>query len=77
MAKEIQTYTDDDLCAATPPLEANKMLTSMAVTEGIGSESDRPREGMKIDSIEVRRAYLYAEALRNIYVELPHEDAEE
>ena len=29
---------------------------------------------MKLDFIDVRRAYFYAEAARNIYIELPEED---
>ena len=44
VAEEINTYKDDDLFAAPPPLEAKKMLMSMAVTEGIGYERGRPRE---------------------------------
>ena len=36
VAKEIKTSKREDLFAATPPLEAKKMLFSMAVTEGIG-----------------------------------------
>ena len=36
VAKEIKTYNRDDLFAATPPLEALKMLFSMAMTERVG-----------------------------------------
>ena len=32
---------------------------------------------MKLDFIDVRRAYFYAEAARYIYIELPKEDHEE
>eukprot|EP00974_Lingulodinium_polyedra_P010180 977891-Lingulodinium_polyedra.AAC.1 len=38
VAKEIKTHRNDELFAATPPLEAKKMLMSMAMTEGIGYE---------------------------------------
>ena len=48
----------EDLFAATPPLEAKKMLFSMAVTEGIGHHSGNPEEGMKIDFIDISRAYF-------------------
>jgi hypothetical protein len=37
VAKEIKKDTREDLFAATPPLEAKKMLFSLAVTEGITS----------------------------------------
>ena len=36
VAKEIKANKREDLFAATPPLEAQKILLSMAVTEGIG-----------------------------------------
>ena len=36
VAQEVNTDRRDDLFAATPPLEAKKMLMPMAVTEGIG-----------------------------------------
>ena len=32
---------------------------------------------MKIDFIDVRRAYFHAKATRNIYVKLPEEDKED
>ena len=62
--------------AATPPLEAKKVLFSMAVTKGIGFESNR-MNGMKIDFIDVRRAYFHGPARRKVYIELPEEDWEE
>ena len=62
-----------DLFAATPPLEAKKMLFSMAVTEGIGYQSGNPEEGMKIDFIDISRAYFQADAIREVYVQLPEE----
>ena len=46
VAKEIKKERNDDLFAATPPLEAKKMLMSMAVTEGIGYERGQEREGV-------------------------------
>ena len=36
MAKEIQRDKREDLFAATPPLEALKIILSLALTEGIG-----------------------------------------
>ena len=72
VAKEIKRDKRDDLFAATPPLEAKKMLFSMAVTEGVGA----PVKDKKLDFIDVRRAYFHARARREMYVELPEEDAE-
>ena len=53
------------------------MLMSMAVTEGIGFKVGSKREGMKLDFIDVRRAYFHAKARREVYVALPAEDREE
>ena len=36
VAKELKTDKREDLFAATPPIEALKLLISMAMTEGIG-----------------------------------------
>ena len=66
-----------DLFAATPPLEAKKILFSLAVTEGIGFEAGKKEQGMKLDFIDVRRAYFHAKAIRRVFVELPDEDWEE
>jgi hypothetical protein len=42
----------EDLFAATPPLEAKKILFSMAVTEGVGFNWKEKEKGLKIDFIE-------------------------
>ena len=62
--------------AATPPLEVKKMLFSLAVTEGIGFKGSRDK-GMKLEFIDVRRAYFHSPARRKVYVKLPEEDYEE
>ena len=41
VAKEIKKDNRDDLFAATPPLEALKLLIGMAMTEGIGYEKGK------------------------------------
>ena len=56
VAQEIKMDKREDLFAATPPLEAKKMLLSWAVTEGIGYKEELRQKGMKIDCIDVRRA---------------------
>ena len=77
VAKEIKTDKRDDLFAATPPLEALKLLISMAMTEGIGYEKGREETGMKLEFIDIRRAFFHAPARRKVFVQLPEEDAEE
>ncbi len=77
VAKEIKLYRTLDLFAATPPLEAKTMLFSLAVTSGIGFKKGRHLEGMKVDFVDVRRAYFHADARRQVFVELPAEDMED
>ena len=71
VAQEIKTDKREDLFAATPPLEAKKLLMSLAVTEGIGYRAGKKKKGMRLDFIDVRRAYFHAEARRPVYVRLP------
>ena len=56
VAKEIKMDIRQDLFAATPPLEAKKMLLSLAMTEGIGFEKGKEKQGMCVEFIDVRRA---------------------
>ena len=68
VAKEINTYKDESLFAATPPLEALRVLVSSAATrKGAG------RPDTKILLIDVRKAHLHAEVVREVFVELPPE----
>ena len=48
----------------------------MATTEGIGYTKGYEHEGMKIEFIDIRRAYYQAHARRDLYVQLPAEDSE-
>ena len=66
VGKEFKTYADDALYASTPPLEALRLIMSKAATD------DMDRQLMIND---VRRAYFYAQATRELYVELPAEDS--
>lgn len=61
----------DDLFAATPPLEAKKMLLALATTGGIGFLEDNNRPCMKIEFIDIRRPYYQAHARHELYVQLP------
>lgn len=72
-----QDVYGDDLFAATPPLEAKKLLFSLATTEGIVDPRGKPNLGMKLELIDVRRAYYQSEARKTLYVQLPEGDQEE
>ena len=75
MVKEIKKDKREDLFAATPPIEALRILFSLAVTQGVGYKNHR-YSGMKIDFIDVKKAYLNAKATREIFIQLPDEDHE-
>ena len=76
VAQEFNDHKRDDIFAATPPMEAIKMLLSLNVTEGIGYSGNREL-GMKIDFIDVRRAYYHVIASREVYIALPPGNEEE
>ena len=64
VGKEFRTHAQDLLCASTPPLEALRLIVSQAAT------MDKERHMMIND---VRRAYCYAEATRDLFIQLPEE----
>ena len=70
VAQEIKRDKREDLFAATPPIEAKKILLAFAVTQGVGYQQDR-QQGMRIDFIDVRRAFFHAAARRAVYAQLP------
>ena len=65
VAREINTNKRDDLFAATPPLEALKIILSLITTANKG-------EIIMINDIS--RAFFHAPAKRRVYVHLPNED---
>merc|ERR1711989_3021 len=67
VAKEIKRDKREDLFAATPPLEAKKVLFSLFAC------------GMNfsLDFIDVSRAYFHARARRRVFVELLQRDHEQ
>ena len=67
VGKEFNVGVDPELYAATPPLEALKLLL------GHASSGDGLAHLMLSD---VKRAYFHAKANRELYVELPEEDEE-
>ena len=73
VAKEIKNDSRLDMFAATPPLEAKKFLISRAATSGwLGAKKGH----RKLIFIDIKRAYMYAPEMREIYVELPTQDAD-
>ena len=70
VGREINNKKRLDLFAATPPLEALKMIVSLCAHNQRGSAPYR------IVRIDVRRAYFYAKARRPVFIEIPEEDRE-
>lgn len=65
VAREINRRKRDDLFAATPPLEALKIISSMAASKNKG-------EVIMIN--DVSRAFFHAKAKCEVFVQLPQED---
>ena len=74
-AKGTAKWKDDAMFAATPPLEAVRLLLSDLATRrrAGGRRGSGQRKALFID---VRKAYLHAYVNRDIYVALPPEVAE-
>jgi hypothetical protein len=66
VVKEIATYKSDDFFAATPPLEAFRLLLSLAASSG---------KDTKIEVLDARKAHLHAFADRTVFTQLPPEEA--
>ena len=63
VGKKFNTGVDATLYAATPPLEALKLL--------LGHAASHQDEGLHVMLSDVKRAYFHALAKRELYVELP------
>ena len=53
------------------------LLFSFAVTEGMGYQRGKENYGMKLDFIDIRRAYYHDVARPKIYINLPEGHQEE
>ena len=71
VAKEIKTHSRPDLFAATPPIEHIKYLISRVAS------SEREPRPTRLMVQDVKKAYFFAPATRNVYIELPPEDHQE
>ena len=60
VAKDIKRDKRDDLFAATPPLEALKMVLTLAVTKILR----RKWAKRKIEVIDIKRAFFHAQSKR-------------
>ena len=58
----------DDLFAGTPPLLATKLLISECASRAY------EKEACRLMVLDVKRAFLYGRARRDIYIKLPPED---
>ena len=67
VGREFNVMKDDSLYAATPPLEAMRLVLSDAATQGELGDKE-------VMINDVRRAYFYARTERDVYVRLPDED---
>ena len=76
VAKEMQIYKHLHLFAASPPLDAKKAVCQQPVTEGFGHSQRHPESGMKINFVDIRRAFFQAAAIREVIVELSGDDYE-
>ena len=70
MACEVATYRDDSMFAATPPLEALRLLLSHATEREPRGGTRGPKKVLLMD---VRKAHLHAASEREVYVHLPPE----
>ena len=68
VAKDFAVHRDDSFFAATPPLEALRMLISDMMTE-VGSGAKE----VKMMVLDAKKAHLHAWAERDLYVVLPEE----
>ena len=68
VGRELKMDNRLDLFAATPPLEALRLMCSIC------ANNQDSRDPFRIMSIDVRRAYFYAKAKRPVYIEIPAED---
>ena len=66
VVKEIATYKTDDFFTATPPLEALRLLLSLAASSS---------QDIKVEVLDARKAHLHAFADRTVFTQLPPEEA--
>ena len=68
VGRELKLDNRLDLFAATPPLEALRIICAMC------ANNQARQDPFRIMSVDVRRAYFYAKVTRPVYIEIPVED---
>ena len=68
VGRELNLSDRPDLFAATPPLESLKYVISRCAST---QHRQRPH---RILSVDVSRAYFYAESIRPVFIQIPAED---
>ena len=76
VAKEIRRGPNEEMFAATPPLEAKKCLFSHVMSQYARGRCKKTSDKLKLMFVDVSRAYFYAPSRRPVYVNLPDEDYE-
>ena len=60
----------DEMFAATPPLVASRYLVSRVASQGVGGLGE-----LRLMALDFSKAFLYGDTQREVYIELPDEDA--
>merc|ERR1711884_502121 len=68
VGRELNLQDRPDLFAATPPLERLRYIVSRCAS------AQNLRRSHRILSIDVSRAYFYAESIRPVFIRIPEED---
>ena len=72
---EIRRKGIESIFSATPPLESLRILLARAASEPpVRPCGRRNSDPYKIQLIDVSRAHFYADAVRDVYIQLPAED---
>ena len=70
MCTEVKRRDTESIFAATPPLEATRILLAIAAQESPWNDPDP----ITVTVADVSRAHFYAKATRDVFVRLPEED---
>ena len=72
---EIRKKGIESMFSATPPLESLRILLARAAMESpVTAGGRRHPDPYKILLIDVSRAHFYADAVRDVFIQLPNED---
>ena len=66
---EVKPRGTDSIFSATPPLESLRALMTL-----VSQPPDDPNDPLTMTLADVSRAHFYAQAVREVYIQLPAED---